>query len=114
MKKRLEEIKKREEKATPGPWTPFDNGPWGSQGAGLAIGEDPKYWPKFDERTDDIGIANSFFCAHAREDIPWLVDKLERAMKAIEKADELISEFVPESCDAYLSEWEKAKDMGDK
>ena len=73
------------EMATPGPWTPFDSGPWGGQGAGIAIGDDVDMWPVFDRDTSK-GVANSFFVAHHNpEFIKALIQTHLEALELISK-----------------------------
>lgn len=63
--KRIEEIKARCEAATPGPWDIILNG------HNIKV-----------ERTP----ANIDFIAHAREDIPWLLDQLAEAQRRADAA----------------------------
>lgn len=92
---RLKEIRKRESKATPGPWIDAKGcGPsiyqspdgvsttmmvaevrgWGhltGKGAGgLGLSEDEAY---------DVMMANAAFIANAREDIKYLLDEIDQA-----------------------------------
>ena len=72
--KRIEEIKARCEAATPGPWDIILNG------HNIKV-----------ERTP----ANIDFIAHAREDIPWLLDQLAEAQRG---------------ADAAIQAWHKARE----
>lgn len=89
MSDRLEEIKARAEKATPGPWS-ADDEHGDIPGAERAwcvskITESGDYSHDIaylsTDCADPIGTqetADAEFIAHAREDIPWLVAEVER------------------------------------
>lgn len=104
---KLTKIKKRLNLASPGPWKTFDNGPWGGAGVGIKIGDNYKYWAVFGKMTDNTNIDNAFFCAHAIDDIPWLIENLETAIKYLKIAK---LEFAPNTTnsdvDLFLEKFE--------
>lgn len=80
MPDRLEEIRARAGSATPGPWFPWDRG----VGWHIAITknrEQPWGMPKLLPEGNDTDIGrreDAEFIAHARADVPWLCDEVER------------------------------------
>jgi hypothetical protein len=71
---RLEEIRAREEKATPGPWDSWRIDPSNA-------------WSKWSfgntqVNPDDLYKPDAEFIAHAREDIPFLLDEIERLRRS--------------------------------
>lgn len=84
IKARAQKVIEARKLATQGEWRPFDAGPWGGQGAGLAITDNVDYWPMFDKDTGPIGIANSFFVAAAARECAWLAESLIKAVEAVE------------------------------
>jgi len=101
---RIAEIRARLEQATPGPWhhwqdndTPIDvrvcaapsaDGPceqcvaiaWHTSIAGETVDGKGEEWTP---ETIAEWTANALFIAHARDDVPWLLAELERALKVI-------------------------------
>lgn len=93
--KRLEEIRKRVEAATPGPWVPSDHD-WGSndgvyvpepnEGVCTVHNHGVRSWSCFvavpaNNHACEIGSEahrNMVFIAHARSDIPFLLDEVAR------------------------------------
>lgn len=93
--KRLEEIRKRVEAATPGPWVPSDHD-WGSndgvyvpepnEGVCTVHNHGVRSWSCFvavpaNNHACEIGSEahrNMVFIAHAREDIPFLLSELAK------------------------------------
>ena len=70
---RIEQIKSIIEAATPGPWEPYSC----NTCDGLHIIEE-------DCMKNHVSAADYYILKHAREDIPWLLEKLELAKDAIE------------------------------
>ncbi len=101
--KRLEEIRKRVEAATPGPWVPSDHD-WGSndgvyvpepnEGVCTVHNHGVRSWSCFvavpaNNHACEIGSEahrNMVFIAHARSDIPFLLDEVARLRKQVEIA----------------------------
>lgn len=88
MEKRLAEIQTRADAATPGPWT-ADTGVrgdcvvWGPNGQFLANHQAEPHWlPDANGRKRsvafDVDRRDCEFIAHAREDVPFLLDKVRR------------------------------------
>ena len=80
---REDEIKARLEKATKGPWEIRYGGMQGDTGYCITSKTVPagiicEHWPVSEL---DARLANGHFIAHAREDVPYLLDELERARK---------------------------------
>lgn len=84
---RLEEIRKRAEKATPGPWRAVSTADGDTDGAAwvgtersvsLAQGYDGEFLHRPDAE----------FMANAREDIPWLLAEVARTQGALEQLTE--------------------------
>lgn len=97
---RIDEIKKRCEAATPGPWSDI----WDAGAREWTIRRGPHQTPHWlvmshvrKRDTEDFA-----FIAHAREDIPWLVAEVER-LRTIER---LAREYVDttERCAELLRE----------
>jgi hypothetical protein len=81
---KLDEIKQRMNAATPGPWASI--GDWGS----IYVAQEDDFtevaWcPDHDDRPDDMT-----FIANAREDVPWLVTRVEELTAAAEAALEVM------------------------
>lgn len=87
MVDRTQQIRARVEAATPGPWSVhhiergplmigIDSDPDGTGPVDLAIAE------MLSDATQD----DAAFLAHAREDIPWLLEQLRLAHEALERA----------------------------
>ena len=111
----LQAIRTRTEKATPGPWKyrPEKWDDWGWVRAGeyiIARVTDCKDFTneEFDlhrlNHTDPY-INNAQFVAHARTDIPVLLDEIERQRQRLQKAGQLIYRAIPARGD--LDEMEK-------
>ena len=71
---RLNEIEARANAATEGPWELLGDGEYVS-GPGILVAP------------DDGGVtsADAEFIAHARTDVPWLLEQVDRRDKALEK-----------------------------
>lgn len=84
--KELEEIKSRCEAATPGPWRSFIEGRDHTSGSNFIMtGEGHR-------RGEDIELtgataADQDFIAHARQDIPKLLDEIARLKKLLGKKE---------------------------
>ena len=77
---RLREIKEREARVTEGPWR---------LGHYRGFGEEhdvdgPEGWALPGERGMFYRKADAEFVAHAREDVPWLVEALEEALAELD------------------------------
>lgn len=81
MTDRIAEIRERLEKATPEPWGWWDYGL--RQGGKGPYVIDERYLPEMDRDTPDLS-----FIAHARADIPYLLDRLEAAEEALQPYEE--------------------------
>ena len=77
----IEAIRKRAEAATKGPWTfiPEDRDNKGAISPVCTFGDDCNYYPTAGQLYDE---ADGEFIAHARTDIPALLDELERTRAA--------------------------------
>lgn len=87
---RLEEIRKREAKATKGPWEvrEFENlKGWI---------ERTIYQPGPSDFKDQDNEHDFIFIAHAREDIPWLISEVERLKGLIKEAEYAPGQYVQE------------------
>lgn len=78
---RVELIAARAAIATPGPW---DYGGRVNKDGDWLYRKDDKYNPIADFEFTDVGDAD--FIAHAREDIPWLLDALAKAERDLDSA----------------------------
>lgn len=78
---RLEEIRKRYEAATPGPWEVKGYRPYDTEGpnAPPILRAGP-----VDVRNDNMK-ADADFIGHSREDIPWLMEMVEKQERALKK-----------------------------
>ena len=78
---RLDEIKKRIEASTPGPWRKEGNGAvWGPCGDTGSMRVAMVGYASFDE-------SNTNFIAHSRTDLPALVEVVDAARDCLESAD---------------------------
>ena len=79
---RIAEIRDRCRRATPGPWAHFADGYVERAGdPGETIGVTCARRP---DNGDPLPApANAEFVAHARDDVPWLLDELERLRRAL-------------------------------
>jgi hypothetical protein len=96
MSDRLQEIKNRAEKATPGPWEPQE--PWGTCGNSWGRVKGPKstrqyYGSMCFDKMDDVE-----FIAHSRDDVPYLLSKVEAAEKLAQAAEKLLATTTPQDC----------------
>lgn len=80
----LTAIRARAEAATPGPWTTWVDGHNNHSGVCTDDGEVGI--------SDDVEGADAEFIAHARTDVPALLDALEAAQSRIDKAKAAIDE----------------------
>lgn len=77
--KQLAEIKAREQAATAGPWSVDTNEPFSRQINGVFADEQKRYVFYHDPDEDNtISKKDAAFIAHARTDIPALVEEVER------------------------------------
>jgi hypothetical protein len=88
---RVAEIRQRTEAATPGPWNL--DGPWwhgdGSPVHLITAGDERTavaIEPPHDDKPSDA-TGNLLFIAHAREDVPWLLDQLARYQAAVQAVE---------------------------
>jgi len=104
---RLDEIKARCDKATPGPWY--------KEGWALP-NEDGEYIELLDD-TENNGPANAAFISHAREDIPYLLAEVKR-LNALSELDQIAYTQLNELYDMDIAELttraEKAEAERDK
>ena len=108
-KKQIEEIRSRAEAATPGPWHNYD------RGIGYEVHVGPateKHWWQAGEDGHERGgecscihdgfretipnEQNADFIAHARQDIPDLLDALEAAQKRIAELEGVMRSIIGE------------------
>lgn len=82
---KIKEIRGGCEKATPGPWTCFDRGPWGGLGAGVKVSENIADWFCTQGPTNHVKANNGFFIANSRTDIPLLLLRVEELTEALER-----------------------------
>ena len=86
MSERLEEIRARVEAATPGPWYPQPGYVMRSES-----GVHPEVCLMCGPEHTGVGssdaVSDGAFIAHAREDIPYLLDRLERAEARVEELE---------------------------
>lgn len=87
--KRIQEIKERLNKATPGPWTEIQR---------------EEYCSDIDSETANIAMvgstkADANFIAHAPEDIAYLLSCLEQANRRAEAAEKILHGFAVGSLD---------------
>ena len=79
MKNRIEEIRRRCDAATPGPWAaepkPAEKGVFIPQAAAKVAANGDWHQAKF----------NAWFIAHSREDIPFLLGEVERLQQQVNK-----------------------------
>lgn len=77
---RLQEIKERAEKATPGPWDSVC-----SSGAirHVVRNVDHDSYCSNESNHETFGKYDGEFIAHSREDIPWLIREIEAAKERI-------------------------------
>lgn len=102
VNKRVREIRERVEKATLGPWQFAPNVNVGglvrSDTGAMAIAA-------FREDHAEM-VANAEFIAHAREDIPYLLDRIEKLEEALRKLCEYADVDVPDLPDGDSVGWE--------
>jgi hypothetical protein len=75
----LEEIKKRCQEATPGPWKSYVEGREEMSGSDFIMTEGEDIY------LTGAAVADQDFIAHARQDIPKLVAEVERLRKLLPK-----------------------------
>lgn len=131
MSDRLEEIKAREAKATPPPWTAREkcDGPYFRYAAdGEQINETGFHVREIDKlgnhESGAMVEADAVFCAHARWDVPYLIKLVEAATSyiaadqaydvALRHADYRELDKQMTARDAALWEWRDAKGEGPK
>lgn len=88
----IEPIKKREQATTKGPWEfiPKKGDNMGAISPVCTFGYDTAYYPTAGEIYDD---ADGEFMAHARTDIPALIDALEEARSELERTRQAAREL---------------------
>lgn len=105
---RLQEIKERCEKATPGPWTGpryANDSIYAKHHHGTERAVAKTFLQTCCAGNDEVSFPyweNAEFIAHSREDIPWLVSQLEKAielaklatMGAVDNAHDVGREFL--------------------
>lgn len=89
---RLEEIKSRYASANPGPWIIEKGGYSGQNWMVAGFGTCERYGENYTVQVTTDGVNASRLCgdaeddaefvAHARNDVPWLVQQLEKLMEA--------------------------------
>lgn len=87
---RLAVIREREQQATKGPWEShacFDSTGYPVYSLHGVSGDD--------KRDYDQHVANAAFIAHARSDIPWLLDQLATREAQIREAVEALNHPIP-------------------
>lgn len=84
-RERIEAIRKRVDLATAGPWTLFARGTTVEVDYDSHTDAPVVKWTGFDASylSQNADRANADFIAHAREDVPFLLDALEKAGRAI-------------------------------
>lgn len=78
--KRIEEIKNRVQKATPGPWLYWEHHTPGTEYDGMS-GVKDAFGTNFVDAPKSNAKADHKFIAHARDDIPWLVALIESLLE---------------------------------
>lgn len=78
---RLDEIKARVDEATLGPWENAD--PQCIRHA------EPNIYAGSEEIADVYAVTDSEFIAHARQDVPWLLDEIARLKQVLKDQREL-------------------------
>ena len=95
---RLEAIKAREQAATDGPWVGMpasDHGGWG-WGIDSPLVE-----------TEGQASINAEFAGHARDDVPWMRERLEEMKKACKRAVLTCSPFARTMIEDALAKLEE-------
>lgn len=100
--KRLAEIAARVAKATEGPWgmvdgdnTVYSNPREAKNGFGTNF--DAQICEMVEDMdTDDISYEDAEFIAHARDDVPWLLDQLAKARELLRRLDEQAQDYKTE------------------
>ena len=83
-KRRISEIRARCEAATPGRWVWFRDSILASEKGGFVLSS-CLYNDGSELGYLDITQGDADFIAHAREDIPWLLDQLDKARAEIDQ-----------------------------
>ncbi len=102
MQKRIDEIRARESAATLGPWI-FKPGGFIETAKNVPLGKaypPTQFIPYGDgykcvAGRDGSEMPNADFIAHAREDIPYLLDALAATMKRAEALERAVKEYAP-------------------
>ncbi len=92
---RLEEIKERVKKATKGPWESSEN--LGDHSVQGPDGPVAAVTYAYAEGPISLDECDAEFIAHARDDIPWLLEHLKEAREVIE--------FYAKSSEKYKDQW---------
>jgi hypothetical protein len=81
----LQKCKEIRDAATPGPYTAFESGAWGSQGFGIEIGKDISGWLCTSRKA--MNGNNSLFFAHAANNDARKDEMIRIAIKELSKAE---------------------------
>lgn len=97
---RLDEVKTREAKTTPGPWIADSTHVLTAINAGKKHIAMVNIWsgdfrPKNERINIDEHNANVAFIVHARADIPWLIAQLEASQAEAERLRAAVLELMP-------------------
>jgi len=93
LQKEIARLREVCDAASDGPWTAYENGPWGSQGFGVVTFCDDKVHRAFNTHPHDNSkesAKDALFIAESRTALPKLLDALEVALEelgVIEKSD---------------------------
>lgn len=118
LQSRVAEIRARADAATPGPWHIEKRGEWhnGKLQPNAIICPDGRLFDLHLGQYSCVRWADAELMAHARADIPWLLDLNARLTKRLEQALMIEGVFIPtmyESIDEYIVA-ELAKVRGEK
>jgi 8-oxo-dGTP diphosphatase len=111
MSDRLEKIREREARATPGPW---EEAAWGYRQAGE--NGKPVVWAEPNSHGSpgahvDHRMGDAEFIAHAREDVPWLLEQVD-TWRAHAEADHAKLEQVAELVQQWRAKGAQADFLG--
>ena len=96
-KEQIETIQARCETTMAGPWYVDDGGTYSDEGENVCVNIDDEQWVVVQTNSE----STASFIAHARQDIPALLDALDRLTKAYDEA--------MKDCDHYKDCFEVAK-----
>lgn len=86
---RIAEIRRRARGATPGPWRHEDRYIMALRVKSIAE------LPCGSVRHMDVDDRNAEFIAHARQDVPWLLERLDEARAALSRAEQELADLKP-------------------